>query len=192
MNGRIEAEDALLSPRAFVHAVLRTSPESFPSMTGFYKKFLAATPAYENDFISFLRYDEEHHRIAVVAIPHTAPKNPKACGLDHLAFAFDTLRELVTFYQQKRVAGIHPIWCVNHGPTTSIYYQDPDGNKIETQVDNMDSDSANAFMYSEAFAKNPIGADFDPDELIRRIESGEDEASIKKRPDVGPRDVDGY
>lgn len=161
-------------------------------MVDFYKKFLTATAAYENDFISFLRYDEEHHRMAVVAIPNTAPKNHKACGLDHLAFAFDTLRDLVTFYQQKKAADIHPIWCINHGPATSIYYQDPDGNKLETQVDNMDPDSATAFMYSEAFAKNPIGADFDPEELIRRIESGEDEASIKKRPDVGPRDVDGY
>lgn len=45
--------------------------------------------------------------------------------------------------------------CVNHGPTTSIYYRDPDGNDIETQVDNFDTTAeADEFFASEAFAIN--------------------------------------
>jgi hypothetical protein len=79
---------------------------------------------------------------------------------------------------------------VNHGVTTSLYYNDPDGNMLETQVDNFDTaEETNAYMSSPAFMENPIGADFDPEELIGRIEAGEDEANLKERANVGPRGV---
>lgn len=59
---------------------------------------------------------------------------------------------------------------------------------IETQVDNFDDpEEATASMTTEAFKENSLGADFDPEELCRRVEAGEDEAEIKKREDVGPR-----
>jgi len=46
-----------------------------------------------------------------------------------------------------------------------MYYSDPDGNKIEIQVDNFDTpEAANEFMTSKYFAENPIGTDFDPEE----------------------------
>lgn len=80
------------------------------------------------------------------------------------------------------------MWCVNHGPTTSFYYKDPDGNKIEAQVDNFDTvEEAAAFFYTPEFAENPIGVDFDPEELIRRLRTGENRKSIMKRPNIGPR-----
>lgn len=74
-----------------------------------------------------------------------------------------------------------------------MYYIDPDGNRIETQVDNFETaDEANEFMASEAFAVNPIGTDFDPEELVRRLESGESHAEIKKRKEVGARGLEGF
>ena len=80
------------------------------------------------------------------------------------------------------------MWCVNHGPTTSMYYRDPDGNLLETQTDNFDTpEEANDFMASESFMQNPVGTDFDPQDLIRRLKAGEDHASIKKRTEIGRR-----
>jgi len=71
-----------------------------------------------------------------------------------------------------------------------MYYHDPDGNDIETQVENFATlEEADAFMKSEAFAENPIGADFDPEVFVKRLESGEDEEVIKRREDVGPRGI---
>lgn len=43
---------------------------------------------------------------------------------------------------------------------------------------------------SPAFAMNPIGVDFEPADLARRFPAGEDEASIKRRPDSGARGLD--
>jgi len=174
------------SPSSLAHLVLRTP--NFKALNEYYKTFLGAEASYENEILSFLTYDEEHHRIALVAVPGTGPKVRSSAGLEHIAFTFDSLDDLCLAYRQRKDVGIEPTWCVNHGPTTSIYYTDPDGNMIETQVDNFDTvEDANAFMASKAFAENPIGTDFDPEELIRRLESGEDHASIKKRIEIGPR-----
>jgi hypothetical protein len=72
-----------------------------------------------------------------------------------------------------------------------MYFADPDGNQVELQVDNYDTvKEAGDFFYSPAFAMNPIGVDFKPDELAARFYSGEDEAALKKRPDSGPRGLD--
>ena len=69
-----------------------------------------------------------------------------------------------------------------------MYYEDPDGTEVETQVDNFDTaEEGMHYIEGESFAENPIGVDFDPEEFVKRVRSGEDEAVIKKRPDIGKR-----
>lgn len=179
----------VLSPSSLAHVVLRTS--NFTAMRDFYKTFLGATPAFESDQFSFLTYDEEHHRVAIINMPHLAPKDSTTRGLDHIAFTYPTLDALALAYLQRKENNILPAWPVNHGPTTSIYYWDPDGNTLETQVDNFDTnEETSAYLQSEEFQVNPLGVDFDPDELVKRLQSGESHKSIKKRPASGPRGFD--
>lgn len=141
-----------------------------------------------DDTLCFLRYDDEHHRVAIIAVPGTTAKTSNSAGLDHVAFSFNTLNDLTLAYKQRKAHGILPTWCINHGPTTSIYYKDPDSNSIETQVDNFDMiEEANDFMKSKYFKENPIGTDFDPEELISRLQNGVGEAVIKNRVEVGAR-----
>lgn len=181
----------VISPSKLAHIVLRTSRTSkFQEMVQFYKTFLGAEATYENAFLSFLTYDDEHHRIAIAAIPGTGPKQPNSSGLEHIAFTFDTLEDLAVAYVQRKAEGILPYWSINHGPTTSMYYQDPDGNNIETQVDNLSVGKANELMQGEEFAENPIGVDFDPEELVEKLKRGDDQEEIKKRANIGPRGID--
>jgi len=180
--------DKVISPTSLAHVVLRTN--NLRPMVDYYVKFLGGRVAYENDILSFLTYDHEHHRIAILELPKTEKKKKDSCGLEHIAFTFDTLDDLVLAYQQRKKLGMEPVWCVNHGPTTSMYYEDPDGNQIETQVDNFDTvEETDEFMKSKEFAENPIGVDYKPEDLIRRLEAKEDHVSIKKRPHTGPRDL---
>lgn len=180
------APQKVISPSKVAHVTLRTC--NYQAMTQYYKDFLGAEASYENDMLCLLRYDDEHHRIGIIAFPDTQPKVLGSSGLEHTAYTFDTIDDLLLSYQQRKALGFLPTWCVNHGPTTSIYYTDPDGNQIETQIDNFDtSEEASEFMASKEFAENPIGTDFDPEDLIRRLASGEDRASIKKRVEIGPR-----
>jgi len=180
-----------LSPEALCHIVLRTTPDNFDRMIDYYLIVLGGTVSHESHRLCFMTYDHEHHRIAVIKDPNACPRPETGmqAGLHHTAFGFPTLQDLATSYEEKKAAGIVPDWCVNHGISTSMYYQDPDGNGIEFQVDNFDSASeAVAFMESDAFAENPVGVDFDPDEFVRRVRGGEDERLIKARPNIGPRD----
>ena len=76
--------------------------------------------------------------------------------------------------QDLKATGIEPHWCINHGPTTSLYYRDPDGNQIELQIDNFTTQAdLDAFFSSGAFAENPIGVEFDPEALLARFERGD-------------------
>ena len=76
----------------------------------------------------------------------------------------------------------------SRGPTTSTYYTDPDGNGVEAQVWNHDDwTDAKRFLETDNFRINPIGTDFAPEELIRRLDSGENEGNIKKHIEIGPR-----
>jgi len=100
-------------------------------------------------------------------------KSSEQPGLHHVAFTFASMGELLDNYVRLRERGIRPFFCVNHGPTTSMYYADPDGNRVELLVDNFPSvEEAQAWMRSAEFARNPIGVDFDPDEHVRKFDSG--------------------
>jgi hypothetical protein len=108
--------------------------------------------------------------------------------MHHVAFTYRTLGDLLATYERLRDAKLLPVFSINHGPTTSMYYVDPDGNQIELQVDNYDSiEDATAFFYSDAFAVNPVGVEFEPEELLARFKAGEDEALLKKRPESGAK-----
>ena len=179
----------VMSPSKLAHTVLRTN--NYNAMRTFYKTFLGAQVSFENDFMSLLTYDEEHHRIGIIAIPDIAEKQKQSNGLEHIAYSFDTIDDLAMAYLQRKENGILPFWTTNHGPTMSVYYKDPDGNILETQVDLFDSiEETNEFMVSDAYQTNPIGVDIDMEDVIRRIKAGESYESIKKRPESGPRGID--
>ena len=98
------------------------------------------------------------------------------------------MEDLLLAYRQRKAKGISPVWSVNHGPTNSIYYKDPDGNLLETQVDNFENpDEATKFMMTKEFMENPIGTDIDPEDYIARIKQGEPIANLKRRVEIGPR-----
>ncbi len=179
----------VISPARLAHVVLRTS--QFDALVAWYTTTLGAHVAFSNGALAFLTYDEEHHRIAVLALPDLQRQPDGVTGMHHMAFTYNSLGDLVATYERLGQLNIRPVTCINHGPTTSMYYADPDGNQVELQVDNFDTvERAGEFFYSPAFASNPIGVDFDPAELARRFHAGEDEASIKKRPDSGARGLD--
>lgn len=178
--------EKILSPSSLAHVVFRTS--KYNEMVKFWTTFLGASVVHADQTLTFLKYDEEHHRIAIISMPETTPRPSTSAGMHHVAFSFDSLSHLIKSYQQRKASGMMPTWCVNHGPTTSIYYQDPDGNSIETQVDNFDNvEEANNFMAGENFAENPIGTDFEPEELARKLQLGIEEKSLKRRVEIGAR-----
>lgn len=168
-----------VSPRQLAHLVLRTP--NYQAMCDFYLIFLNASAAFSDRLATFMRYDDEHHRLVIVNVPQAQIPQPPSAGLAHFAFTYGSLGEVLSLYLRLKLHDIQPCWCINHGFTTSIYYYDPDGNQIETQYDNMSVADADAFMRSRYFARNPIGVDFDPELLVERYLRGEPMSELIKQ-----------
>lgn len=181
-----------IRPHALCHVVIRTTPEHYDSMVDWYLRFTGGWVTHATPRITFLTYDHEHHRLAILVDPHAVAKPDDGghyqVGVHHIAFGFTVLEDLAVSYEQKKTLGLLPVWCVNHGMSVSMYYEDIDGNRNELQVDSYDTaEAAIAFMESSEFAENPIGVDFDPDDFVNKLRSGVDPAEIKRRPNIGPR-----
>jgi catechol-2,3-dioxygenase len=100
----------VLSPTKLAHVVLQSG--QVDHMKQFYVNFLGGRIVYESEFIAFITYDDEHHRIAIVGVPGTGPKDHKSAGLVHIAYTFKDLKELCTAYRQRKALGMEPGWCV--------------------------------------------------------------------------------
>ena len=173
-----------IRPAKFVHVVYRTY--RFEEMIAWYQKVLGAKIQHHSPAIAFVTYDEEHHRVAFLNLSMFEPDGPKTrgdlVGVDHVAYTYNSLHDLSENYAQLKDMGILPYWCLHHGITISMYYGDPDGNRMEFQVDACKTnDEANAFMEGPGFAQNPIGVEFDPDELLARLRAGEPESAFITR-----------
>ena len=169
-------DTTVISPVKLAHIVIRTP--RYADSIAWLGTVLGAEVRHQNDFLCFLTYDDEHHRLAIVSMPHLAENDRKAAGLEHVAFTHADLDALLSTYERLAKKGIMPIAPIHHGMTLSMYYADPDGNQVELQVDAMNPAEAEAFMASDVFAANPIGIKFDPADLVARRAGGESVESL--------------
>ena len=114
---------------------------------------------------------------------------PGEIGLNHIAYTYASAADLLETYARLKEQGLTPYWPVHHGFTLSFYYQDPDGNRIELQVETRDSRDAFDYMRSEAFANNPVGVEVDPEVLLARYHEGASEADLTARPEGQPSPI---
>ena len=180
-RAKLDQSRGPIAPAKLAHVVRRTG--RLREMVAWYQKVLAAEVVHGDDFAAFLTYDDEHHRIAIATVPGLVDPPPNAIGTDHVAFTYDDLGDLLCTYRRLKNDGIEPYWKINHGPTLSLYYRDPDGNGVELQIDCFaTAEETNAWLKTSDFVANPIGVVFDPDELLARYEAGEPVAELVKRP----------
>jgi catechol-2,3-dioxygenase len=165
---------ARIVPARMAHLVYRCARRV--ETVAWYMKLFHARLVFEDDILTFITYDVEHHRLAFFNMPDIPAKQRETAGVHHVAYSYDRIGDLLATYERLKPLGVAPFWCINHGPTTSLYYRDPEGNDIELQADN--GDDPGAYFHSEAFAHNPLGVEFDPDELVRIWKAGASDAEL--------------
>jgi catechol 2,3-dioxygenase-like lactoylglutathione lyase family enzyme len=181
----LPASSQRIAPQKFAHVVLKTA--NFDAVIAWYAAVLQARVAFRNDFIAFLTYDDEHHRVAVLNAPGSPAPDPEAAGVHHIAYTYGDLGQLLSTYRRLKASGIEPARCINHGPTISMYYRDPDGLRVELQIDVFATmDEARAYFTGPDFAENPIGILFDPEQLIQDYEAGRSFEELVRRPPLPP------
>jgi catechol 2,3-dioxygenase-like lactoylglutathione lyase family enzyme len=170
----------MASPVKMSHYVLQTN--QIPALRDWYLAVLGGEIVHENNNLCFITYDEEHHRLALLNYGPLEPRSERDVGLNHVAFSFAALGDLLATWERLKERGIAPHWCVNHGPTTSLYYRDPDGNGVELEVENFAVlEDCKTYMRGADFARNPRGIDFDPADLLRRLRAGTPERELLDR-----------
>jgi catechol 2,3-dioxygenase-like lactoylglutathione lyase family enzyme len=172
-------------PARLAHVVYQT--RRFEAMLQWYRTVFEAHEVSRNPALAFLTFDDEHHRFAFINLEAFRPDQPAAAaasdvGVNHVAWTFASVGDLLENYARLKAAGITPYWPIHHGPTLSLYYRDPDGNRMEFQVDACSADEANAYMRSDAFAANPIGVPIDPDALLAQHRRGVPAAQLLRMP----------
>jgi catechol-2,3-dioxygenase len=161
-----------MSAPKFAHNVFQTAQPQ--QMRDWYCTVLDGHIVYSDETLSFITFDEEHHRVALLHPPIPMErKSPTTAALHHSAYTFDTVDDLLERYIMLRDKGIRPAVCIAHGVTTSMYYQDPDRNFVEMQIDRFEApDDATAYMKGPEYAADSVGPAFDPEELLAARRSG--------------------
>lgn len=125
---------------------------------------------------TWMTNDEANHRIALVELPglEADPERSRHRRVQHFAFEYQTLSDLLGTYVRLKALGIVPVLCTDAGLQTAFYYQDPDGNIVEINVDNFGNPltSSEYIKTSPDFAANPMGTYVDPDRMVAAYEDG--------------------
>ncbi len=180
--------------------VLKTS--QYEVMRDWHQLVLSATLAYEYEVpgggplgenrienvhrLCFLRLYVDYPYTEVLAlfeVPGLVPAE-SGTGLHHMQFRVASLDLLADRFERLAGFDIHPYKSFNHGPATSFYYEDPDGNLVELSGPNFpDEADYKAFFASPAFAKNPGGVEIDPDKFVSDLRAGLDRQELIKLPE---------
>jgi catechol-2,3-dioxygenase len=154
-------------------------------MVEWYRNFLDAEIQHDMGFGAFMTFDDDHHRIVIFTDEDTVDKIANSAGVDHIGIGLPDFQSLVENYERLKSLGVVPSLPVNHGFTTSLYYDDPDGNQVELTVDNFRSKAeCTAWVQSEkmAAAMTPpnFGEVFDPEELARMFHAGATDEELSR------------
>jgi catechol 2,3-dioxygenase-like lactoylglutathione lyase family enzyme len=175
-SASIEGSSAATATKSACISHYGIRAQRYKEMVQWYRTVFRAKIQHENEFLAFMTYDEEHHRLVIFEDAATVDKPENAAGVDHVGYGVVNFGDLVATYERLKADGITPFLPLNHRFTTSLYYRDPDGNAVELSVDNFPTKlECDAFVRSEEMAeigKPPFGYSFDPDELARLYHQG--------------------
>jgi len=180
-------------PSKLAHVVYMT--RRFDEMLDWYEKVFEARVQYQNPAFAFLTYDDEHHRFAFTNMSVLSPNGTDTdarskLGVNHVGYTYNNIGDLLETYDRLKQLGIKPYWQIHHGVTLSMYYQDPDGNRMEFQVDCCaNAEEAHAFMHSDAFAANPVGVKVDFDSLLEQYKNGVAAETLLRQPEGAMSDL---
>ena len=175
-------EEAVMTSPKISHLIFNTA--NYEAMKRWYLDVFEATIGVETSDHSacFLQTDEHHHRIGMFnvaktdeSVAMTAPGSGDASALsrlNHLAFEYPTLAELFETYERLAGSSILPTVSMNHGPTMSVYYQDPDRNVVELFYDTRYTEDQLAEFYAGGDRYVLSAIPFDPAEKLAELRGG--------------------
>ena len=174
---------------AFIGHIHICTDVNYQAMVDFYVRLFngEVTAVNPGNPMTFITYDDYDHRVVVMYKEGWGTKPEHPVGYSHLAFGYRSLGEVIFIYKRMQEWGYKPHWVVNHGNSTSFYYEDPDGNTVETLVDNYPPIETKSYkmnyQFSEDFGPMPDG-NFDPDKMVELYQQGVPDTVLLDRDQV--------
>jgi len=183
----------------FSEVVLKTS--NFVRLKDWYENLLQVKAFFVRDDakqaswtgawgIAFIRLYHQHPYTQVLGLFEVPAVSGKADGLKgepglhHMQLRHQGLDHLFSRFEALRAQGIVPERAWNHGPGTSFYYRDPDGNMVElSAVNYADEEAYLAYYRSESYRRNVSGIEIDPGEYVARYRSGVTQQELVRMPE---------
>lgn len=112
------------------------------------------------ELVFLSRDPDEHHQIVMVS---GRPQNIDFNVINQISMRTDSLRTLQDFHRQLLAAPITEITPVSHGNALSVYFKDPEGNRVEIYF--------NTPWYVSQPCRIPVDLERPEDELMAWVES---------------------
>ena len=185
---QVKTNSGKFTPPQFSEVILKTSNfaqlkqwyETVTDVQAFFVRDDAKKPTWAGAYnIAFIRIFSDHPYTQVLGIFEVpvisgrADNQQGAPGMHHMQLRHAGLEHLCSRYEALHAAGITPMRSFNHGPGTSFYYHDPDGNTVELSAANFIQEADYlAYFRSASYAKNISGVEIDAAAYVARFRAG--------------------
>ena len=125
----------MIQARKLGHVVLNVRDAA--KSRDFYTRTLGLRISHEdlNQGAVFLSFGREHHELALFQMATGEPPEASQPGLHHMAWQLGSFEELQAAYRDLKAMGVAVESTIEHNVTRSVYFRDPDGNRVELYCD---------------------------------------------------------
>jgi catechol 2,3-dioxygenase len=125
----------MIQARKLGHIVLKVRDAA--KSREFYTRTLGLKVAHEDleRGAVFLSLGEAHHDLALFQLATGEAADGSQPGLHHMAWQLETFDDLQAAYRELKALGVPIESTIEHNVTRSIYFPDPDGNRVELYCD---------------------------------------------------------
>src|SRR3989449_9910221 len=125
----------MIAARKLGHLVLKVRDAR--KSRDFYTRALGLKVAHEDleRGAVFLSFGEQHHDLALFQLATGEAPDARQPGLHHSAWQLGSFAELQAAHRELRELGIAVESTIEHNVTRSVYFHDPDGNRVELYCD---------------------------------------------------------
>jgi catechol-2,3-dioxygenase len=127
----------MIQARRLGHVVLKVRDAQ--RSKDFYVRTLGLKVSYDSPGAVFLSFGEVHHELALFQLATGETPADAQPGLHHVAWQLGSFAELQAAHRELREIGIPVESTVEHNVTRSVYFPDPDGNRVELFCDMVDN-----------------------------------------------------
>ena len=130
--------------------------------------------------------DEVHHRVVFFEMPGLSadPEKHRHMRTQHIAFAYETLDDLLGTYLRLKGLGILPVLVLDEGLQIAFYYLDPDGNNVELNA-NVFGNEWTATEYMRTPSDRPRRVFVDPEKMVTARKEGASAWELHERAFAG-------